>query len=232
MIKKAQTALPTLPGVHHTLARVYAASGHADWAAVEQKRAEDERPSCEAVPVACAYLAGKPGDVIARTATATQATALYWRARAANDLAGQAFGTLEKLPPSVERFVVRAGIARDQGQPLEAAAQLREALALAPGDPGLERDLAGALYAARDFEAALPLLEKLHRLAPEAPDILVALGDTLLQAQQVERAVQLLTRAVAADPSLIQAHAALGRALVQAGEPARAVPHLEKALPE
>jgi predicted Zn-dependent protease len=231
LIKKAQAALPTLPGVHHTLARVYTASGHADWAAVEQARADQERPSCDTVPVACAYLAGKSVDVIARTASASQATALYWRARAANDLAGDAFGTLEKLPPSVERFVVRAGIARDQGQPLEAAVQLREALKLAPGDPGLERELAGALYAARDFEAALPLLEKLHRLAPEAPDILVSLGDTLLQAQQVERAVELLTRAVAADPSLIQAHAALGRALVQAGDPARAVPHLEKALP-
>jgi predicted Zn-dependent protease len=180
--------------------------------------------------VACAYLAGKHADVVARTASATQATALYWRARAANDLAGQAFGTLEKLPPSVERFVVRAGIARDQGQPLEAAAQLREALALAPGDPGLERDLAGALYAARDFDAALPLLEKLHGMAPDAPDLLVALGDALLQAQQVERAVTLLTRAVTVDPSLIQAHAVLGRALVQSGEHARAVPHLEKAL--
>ena len=37
LVKKAQEALPTLPGVHHTLARVYEASGHADWAAVEQK---------------------------------------------------------------------------------------------------------------------------------------------------------------------------------------------------
>ena len=230
LIKKAQVALPTLPGLHHTLARVYTASGHADWAAVEQKLAAQERPSCESVPVACAYLSGKLVDVITRTATATQATALYWRARAANDLAGNAFGTLEKLPPSVERYVVRAGIARDQGQPLEAAAQLREALRLTPGDPGLERDLAGALYAARDFEAALPLLEKLHGLAPDAPDLLIALGDTLLQAQQVDRAVTLLTKAVTIDPSVIQAHAVLGRALVQAGEDARAVPHLEKAL--
>lgn len=230
LIKKAQTALPTLPGLHRTLAAVYAASGHADWAAVEQQLADQEKPACDAVPVACAYLNGKPADVIARTASATQATALYWRARAANDLAGHAFGTLEKLPPSVERFVVRAGIARDQGQPLEAAAQLREALALQPGDPGLERDLAGALYAARDFDAALPLLEKLHGMAPDAPDLLVALGDALLQAQQVDRAVTLLTRAVTLQPSLTPAQATLGRALVQAGEHAKAVPHLEKAL--
>ena len=230
LVKKAQEALPTLPGVHQTLARVYAASGHADWAAVEQKLADQERPACTAVPVACAYLAGKLPDVLSRTSSASQAAALYWRARAANDLAGNAFVTLEKLPPSVERFVVRAGIARDQGQPLEAAAQLREALKLSPGDPGLERDLAGALYAARDFEAALPLLEKLHGIARDSPDVLVALGEALLQSQQVERAVTLLTRAVTIDPSLIPAHATLGRALVQAGEHARAVPHLEKAL--
>lgn len=230
LVKKAQEALPTLPGVHHTLARVYAASGHADWAAVEQKLADQEQPSCTAVPVACAYLSGKLPDVLSRTDAATQAPALYWRARAANDLAGNAYETLEKLPPSVERYVVRAGIARDQGQPIEAAAQLRQALALSPGDPGLERDLAGALYAARDLEAALPLLEKLHGIAPDSPDLLVALGEALLQGQQVERAVTLLSKAVTLDPSLTPAHAILGRALVQSGEHARAIPHLEKAL--
>lgn len=230
LIKKAQEALPTLPGTHQTLARVYAASGHADWAAVEKTRADAEKPPCASVPVACAYLAGKLTDVLARTTSATQGAALYWRARAANDLAASAFDTLEALPPSVERFVVRAGIARDQGQALEAAAQLREALKLAPNDPGLERDLAGALYAARDLEAALPLLEKLHGMAPDAPDLLVALGDALLQAQQVDRAVEMLKRAVTIEPSLIQAHALLGRALVQSGDAAAAVPHLERAL--
>lgn len=231
LIRKAQDALPPLPGVHQTLARIYEASGHGEWAAVEQQRAKAEQPACDSVPVACAYLAGKLEDVLSRTASSAQAPALYWRARAANDLAAQAFDRLESLPPSVERYVVRAGIARDQGQPLEAAAQLREALALAPGDAALERDLAGALYAARDFEAALPLLEKLHRMAPDAPDILVALGDTLLQAQQADRAVTLLAKAVKMDPSLLPAHAALGRALMQTGDVARAVPHLEKALP-
>jgi predicted Zn-dependent protease len=230
LITKAQAALPTLPGVHHTLARVYAASGHPDWAAVAQQRADRERPQCDSVPVACAYLTGKLEDVISRTATASQPAALYWRARAANDLAARSFGSLEKLPPSVERYVVRAGIARDQNQPLEAATQLREALKLAPGDPGLERELAGALYAARDLEAALPLLEKLHGMAPNAVDLQVALGDALLQGHQVERAVALLTKAVAAEPSLVQAQASLGRALVEAGEFAKAIPHLEKAL--
>ncbi|BCS35676.1 hypothetical protein TBR22_A49100 [Luteitalea sp. TBR-22] len=230
LIKKAQAALPTLPGVHLTLARVYAASGHADWAGVEQKKAEAEKPSCEAVPVACAYLSADFQDVLARTATATQPAALYWRAKAANELANYAFDKLGKLPPSVELFTVRAGIARDQNQPLEAAAYLREALKLAPGEPGLERELAGALYAARDLEAALPLLEKLHGMTPGAPDLQVALGEALLQAQQVDRAVELLGKAVAAVPTMLPAQAALGRALVQKGDHAAAIPHLEKAL--
>ena len=230
LIKKAQEALPTLPGLHHTLARVYGASGHADWARIEEQRAKAETPPCATTPVACAYLAGKTQDVLARTATATQAAALYWRARAANDLAGESFARLEALPASVERFLIRAGIARDHGQPIEAAAQLREALALSPGDPGIERELAAALYAARDLEAALPLLEKLHKLAPDAPDLLVALGDALVQAQQIDRAVALLDKAVSVDPSLVPAHATLGRALMQSGDAARAVPHLEKAL--
>lgn len=230
LIKKAQVALPTLPGTHQALARVYAASGHADWAAVEQKKADEEKPSCDTAPVACAFLAGKYEDVVTRTATATLPAALYWRAKAANELAGGAFDRLEKLPASVERYVVRAGIARDQNQPLEAAAQLREALKLTPGDPGLERELAAALYAARDLEAALPLLEKLYTMAPGAPDLQVALGEALLQAQQVDRAVDLLGKAVTTDPSLLPAHAALGRALVQKADYAQAIPHLEKAL--
>ncbi len=230
LIRKAQEALPTLPGVHRQLATVYAASGHADWAAVEQQRADAEKPACATVPVACAYLAGKYRDVITRTATATQATALYWRARAANDLAIGAFGTLEQLPPSVDRFVVRAGIARDQGQPLEAAAQLREALKLAPGDPGLERDLAGALYASGDVEQALPLLEKLLASNPNAPDLLIAVGDGLLRGTQVERAVTLLKKAVSLDPSQTAAQGLLGRALLQAGDAAGSIPHLEAAL--
>lgn len=230
LIKKAQTALPTLPGLHHTLARVYQASGHADWAAVEQQKADAERPPCATVPVACAYLAGRFEDTLARTQSASQATALYWRARAANDLAAASFAKLESLPPSVERYVVRAGIFRDQGQVIEAAAQLREALTLAPGNPALERDLAGALYAARDYDAVLPLLEKLHTQTPDTPELLVALGDTLLQSQQTERAIAVLTQAVEKDGSLLLAHAALGRALMQAGEAAKAAPHLERAL--
>ena len=231
LAKKAQAALPDLPGVHRTLARLYGASGHADWAAVEQQRATDEKLPCATLPVACAYLSGRLEEALTRTASASQPAALYWRVRAANDLAGQSFDRLEKLPPSVERYVIRAGIARDQGQPLEAVAQLREALKLAPGDPGIERELASALHAARDFEAALPLLEKLHAMAPGAPDLLVALGDTLLQSQQIDRAVGLLEKAVAADPGLLDAHAALGRALLQSGDAAKAAPHLEKALP-
>ena len=231
LVKKAQDALPTLPGVHHTLARLYAASGHADWSAVEQKRAQDEQPPCASLPVACAYLEGRLDDALARTATASQPAALYWRARAANDLATQAFDRLEKLPPSVERYVVRAGIARDHGEALEAVTQLREALKLAPDDPALERELAAALYAARDFETALPLLEKLYAMAPDAPDVLVALGDALVQAQQLDRAVTLLSKAVASNPTLLPAHAALGRALLQSGDPSRAATHLEKALP-
>lgn len=230
LITKAQAALPTLPGVHRTLAHVYAASGHADWAATAQRRADQERTDCASVPVACAYLSGKLDDALARTTTATQPAALYWRARAANDLAARSYDSLEKLPPSVERYVVRAGIARDQNLPIEAATQLREALKLAPGDPGLERELAGALYAARDFEGALPLLERLQAMAPDAPDLQLALGEALLQSQQVDRAVGLLSKAVSSEPSMLQAQASLGRALVQSGEFARAIPHLEKAL--
>ncbi len=105
------------------------------------------------------------------------------------------------------------------------------ALTLAPDDPGLERELSAALHAARDYDAALPLLEKLHRASPDAPEILAALGDTLLQLQQLDRAVALLKKAVTAMPDNHHAQASLGRALLQSGDAAQAAVHLEKALP-
>lgn len=231
LLRKAQTALPDLPGVHAQLARVYAASGHADWAEVEQTRATRAASPCPSRPVACAYLSGKLEETLAQTETSTVPAARYWRARAANDLAAKAFGTLETLPPSVELHVVRAAIARDQEDPIAAAEQLREALKLAPGDRGLEVELAGALLAARDLTNAVPLLEKLHAAEPSAPDIAGALGDALLQGQQVERALPLLKQAVEADPSNLPAQGSLGRALLQSGDAVGAAARLEQALP-
>ena len=87
--------------------------------------------------------------------TAGRPEALYWQAKAANELALQSFFRLGQLPPSVELHHVKAEIARAQGQHLESAREWRAALALSPGNPRLRRELAVSLFMAQDYRAAL-----------------------------------------------------------------------------
>lgn len=231
LLRKAEEALPGFPGIHESVANLYAISGHAEWAATERTKAEATPPDCTTLPVACAYLQGNHGEAVRRTRGATSAAALYWRARAANDLAAAAFEALDALPPSVERHLVRAEIYRGQGNALPAAEELRQALALAPGNTQIERDLAGALFAARKTDEALPLLKKLVTQAPDDSELAVGYGEVLVQAQQMDEAVPVLKKALEARPELLPGHSALGRALLAQGDASGAVPHLEKALP-
>lgn len=231
LLRKAQAALPAFPGIHDSVADVYTATGHADWATAERARAASSAPDCTTLPVACAYLKGDYQDALRRTRGATQAAALYWRAKAANNLAAATFEALEQLPPSVEQHLVRADILRGQGQALPAAEELRKALALSPGNVQIERDLAGALFAARKADEALPLLEKLLKQTPDDIELTVGYAEMLVQTQQMEPAIPLLEKAIAARPDIVQAHGSLGRALMARGDVAAAVPHLEKALP-
>ena len=229
LLRKAQAALPGFPGIHESIAAVYALTDHADWA--EAEKAKAAAPDCAKLPVACAFLQGKHQDALRLTREAPQAAALYWRTRAANELAGASFEALEQLPPSLERHLVRADILRGQGQTLPAADELRKALALSPGNPEIERDLAGALFAARKTDEALPLLAKLVAQSPDDPELAVGYAEMLVQTQQMDPAIPLLEKALAARPDLVPAHSALGRALMAKGDAAAAVPHLEKALP-
>jgi predicted Zn-dependent protease len=231
LMRKAQAALPGFPGIHQSIADIYAATGNAEWAAAERARAATTAPDCATLPVACAFLAEHYHEALRKTRGSRSAAALYWRARSANELAGRAFEALDNLPASIEQHLVRAGILRDQNRPVEAAAVLREALKLAPGDPSIERDLAGALFAARDAEAALPLLARLSGQAPDDLDLGLAYAEVLVQVSNPDPAIPLLRKALAARPDWVEAHGALGRALMQKGEAEAAVPHLQRALP-
>ena len=82
LIKKAQAALPTLPGrAPRTGARVRARAATPTGRRSNRRRPTTSGRRARPCPVACAYLAGKFEDVVARTATAAQPAALYWRAQ-------------------------------------------------------------------------------------------------------------------------------------------------------
>jgi predicted Zn-dependent protease len=222
---------PRFREAREALARIYEQTGHADWAATERAKAlRVPRGDCRAHPgLECEFRSGRYAKVLASARPLRTAMARYWTARAAQELAIQAFGRLGGLPPSAESALLRAQVLGGEGRHLEAAAELRQAAQSWPEDVRLRRELATSLYLARDFEAARPLLEELVRREPGSAETAFMLGDGYLQQQQAEKAIPALEAAVAVDPKLLLARAALGRAYMLAGDPGRALPHLEAA---
>ena len=223
--------LPNLHGIHAALADVYRKTGHADWAAEEEaKERALPPPDCKAHAAECQFLAGKDLDAtnVPRTGKASP-EALFWQAKAANELAFQAFFRLGQLPPSVELHQLRAEIARDQNQPLESVKEWRAALVIAPDDPRLQQELAVSLFMAGDYRASLDQAMVTLKSAPTAELNFVA-GDSLVRLEEPEKGVPYLRAALAADPKLLAANASLGLALSRLGKTEAAIPHLEKAL--
>jgi predicted Zn-dependent protease len=228
--REAETKLPKLPGLHDGLAKVYDSTGHADWAATERKvEGELSKTSCPTQSTECLY---RRGDYLAVTKLHSAPTpeALFWATKAYSRLAIQAFDQLGKFPDSVEIHAVKADILHGHGQDAEAAAEWRAALALSPGDPQLQRELARSLFLAHRYEEVMPMLNQMLASGGSAPDVNFMLGESLWRTQQPEKAVPYLTAALKDDPDLLPAHAALGMVDALLNKPAEAVPHLEKAL--
>jgi tetratricopeptide (TPR) repeat protein len=220
--KQALEKNPALPGIHASIAKVYRLSGSDPaWAAAEQ--AKESKPNCAADKQACDFAAGRLVDAAA-------GRNLYWRTRAYNALAIRAFAQLSKLPPSVDLHLLRAEIATDRNQHLEAAKELESALKLAPGDARLEREYATSLYFAKDYAGAIPLLEKEMSRDPKNAEIYFMIGDAYLKQEKPEDAITYLAAAAVYDPKFLPARASLGLALARTGKQQEAIPHLEAAL--
>ena len=230
--REALKGLPSLHGLHAALAEVYRKTGHADWAGAEDVKEQQLPPAdCGAHPAECAFVAGH--DIEAASVSPKRepsAEALYWRARASNELALQAFFRLGELPASVQMHELKAEIARDQDQHLESVKEWRAALELAPGDAHLHEELAASLFLAADYRAAFDEASKLLAGGMNSAALNFTAGNSLLQLEDAVKAIPFLERAVALNPKMIPAHAALGLALSRAGKNAEAIPHLEKAI--
>lgn len=226
---EALKKLPELHGIHTAMAEVYRKTGHPDWAAAEDAReAALAAPECKAHAAECEFLAGH--DVPLTKGTPATAEAFYWQAKAANELALQAFFRLGQLPESVELHQLRAEIASGQGQQIEAAKEWRAALALEPGNLALERELAISLFEAGDYQAALNAAAELLKEHAGGAELEFLEGDSLLRLEQPEEAVPHLRAALGADPALAAADASLGLALARLGKNGEAIPYLVKSL--
>jgi predicted Zn-dependent protease len=230
--KQALGKKPGMRGVHQALAEIYRRTGHLDWAEVEEQKEKALPPlDCASEMIECAWREERFDSVLQHAKSVEKHEATYWLVRAYNSLAAQALGKLAGLPPSPQRHLVLADLHGRNGRYVDAVEELRAALKLAPGHPGLEHELASALYRARDYEAAEKLSLKLLGGQPNDAELNWLRGDSLLSLQKIEEAIPPLKKAVGADPKLLAAHHALGRAYMQLGQDAAAVPHLKAALP-
>ncbi len=229
---EALKQFPNLHGIHTALADVYRKTGHPEWAAEEDaKEGTLPRPDCNAHPEECQFLGGHDVQIVARARRGVASQeALYWRVKAANELAMQALFRLGQLPPSAELHQLRAEIARGQGLHMESVAEWRAALELMPGNPRIRQELAASLFMAQDYQAALAECEPMLKASDATPELNFIAGDSLLRLEQPENAVPYLKAALRADPTLLAADASLGLALSRLGSHAEAIPHLEKAL--
>jgi tetratricopeptide (TPR) repeat protein len=229
---EAAKQLPNLHGIHAALADVYRKTGHADWA-LEEDAKERAIPAadCKAHPEECQFAGGHDLQIVTQARRgALPAEALYWRAKAANELSMQALFRLGQLPPSAELHQLRAEIARGQGQHLESVREWREALALMPNNPRIRQELTASLFMAQDYKAALAEAESILKHNPASPEMNFIAGDSLLRTEEPQKALMYLKTALSSDPKMLSADASLGLALARLGNHAEAVPHLEKAL--
>ncbi len=229
---EALKQLPNLHGIRAALAEVYRKTGHSEWAAEEDARESAlTPPDCARHAAECRFLAGHDVELTAFAHGAPlSAEALFWQAKAANELALQAFFRLGQLPPSVELHRLKAEIARGQNQHLEAVQEWRAALELSPGNPRLERELAASLFMAADYRFALAEATRLLKSDPHSAELNFMAGASLLRLEQPEEGLPYLKAALAADPKLLAADASLGLALSRLGKNREAIPHLERAL--
>jgi len=228
--RQALEKMPSLRGAHAAIAEIYQQTGHADWAATEQAKEAQLPPlDCNAQKLECAYRAGDLREIVANDAKTPEA--LYWKTRACNRLALEAYSHLAQLPPSGESYELRARIDSKRRQYAEAAKELREARKLSPANPHLKRELAIALYRSGSLEEAQGLFQELLQLDRDSTVLNYFLGDTLLNSQKPQEAIGYLQKVVTHDVQFLAAQKSLGLAYLQLGEPDKAIPHLQAALP-
>jgi len=223
--------MASMRGVHAALADVYRDTGHPDWASVEEEKERQlPPPDCAAQKLECDFRAGNFINILEATESSKTAEAYYWRTRACNKLALDAYFRLGQLPASEETHELKAKIESKRRQYSEAAKEWRAALGFSPGNRYVQKELAIALYRSGDLQGAATLFQELLRQEPDATELNFFFGDTLLNSQKPEEAVAYLDKAVKIDPKLLPAQRSLGLAYMQMGRADKAIPHLKNAL--
>ena len=157
LYRSALKKMPTMRGLHAQVAEVYRRSGHPDWASLEEEKEQRlPEPDCRTQTLECRFREGQFPGLLASASGTRSPESYYWRSRAYNELALQAFTRLGRLPPSMEQHELKAHIFIDQKRYADAAQEWRDALKLSPLDKQIQKQLAISLKFSQDYASALP----------------------------------------------------------------------------
>ena len=228
---RALEKAPAIRGLHAAVGEIYRQTEHPVWAKTEEeKELRLPQPDCRTQAFECQFREGQFSTLVAATKEVNTPESLYWRSRALNELALQAYTRLGQLSPSLEQHELKANIYSGQKRYDEAATEWREALKLSPTDKQVQKQLAISLKFSQDYSGALLILQSLLQGQPASAELNYLAAETLVDLQRVEEAIPLLKRALAHNPKLLAAHKTLARAFLAAERPAEAIPHLQAAL--
>ena len=232
LFREALRRAPSLAGVHRSIAAIYRRAGQDSWAELEEGREFDyEGSDCQTRKLSCLYGRGQWAELADAASARAGPEAHFWTSRAFDALGREARDRLRALPASVEAYELAAITSRDRQRHGEAAASWRAALALRPGDPRLEMELAISLQQGGEIEEALPMLQRLVEQAPDSIELNYSLGLALANLQRPAEAIPHLRIVATRVPDFLPARATLGLALMRLDQAAQAVAHLEAALP-
>jgi tetratricopeptide (TPR) repeat protein len=229
--REALALQPEMREALNSLARVYRASGHAEWAHQVEQQVERLPPlDCAAAGLECSFRAGRYEESLRLSTSSASPESWFWRAKACGQLAEQAFSRLSQLPESAQLHELEARRRDEQGNYRDAVEYWRQGLRLAPQSPKLQRGLTMSLYRSGDFEQALPMLKELLEEQPDSAEANYLYGNGLLLSEEPRKAIPYLERTLQSDPQFLRARAALGNALLVLGSFEQAIPHLRAAL--
>jgi tetratricopeptide (TPR) repeat protein len=227
--RQALAKMPSMRGIHAAIGEVYRENGHPDWASTEEEKEKQlAAPDCDTEKLECEYRAGNFLGIVQDEAKNPEA--LYWRTRAYNKLALDAYSRLGQLPPSTETYALRARIESKRRQYAEAAKEWREALKLSPGNLMFRRELAMALSQSGNLQEAEILFQQALKQEPDSSELNYFLGEVILHAQKPQEAIPYLQKAATSKPQFLPAQRSLGLAYLQTGQTDKAIPHLKEAL--
>jgi predicted Zn-dependent protease len=232
LYRQALEKMPSLHGIHASIAEIYRKTGHPDWAETEAaKERQLPPPDCVQHKIECDFEAGQYSDLLAAAHGQTTAESYYWQTRAYNALARDAYIRLTQLPPSGPAEILTAKMESQRRQFVEAARHWAEALKFSPDDPYIKQQLAIALFQTADLDRAREIFEDLIKSSPESAELNYYLGDILLKSQKAADALPLLIKAVRNAPRMLPAQASLARTYLALGQSGKAIPYLKAALP-